>query len=107
MSSLSPGNRSWQDMEEPIMEQQSPWLAQQSGRGLGPLGTTARLLVGILILGSVMYGELSSHLTPAAWALGLLGFPALVLAGHGWWAHRHPTPIEAFGRLISLLGVAL
>jgi hypothetical protein len=89
------------------MEQQPAWLAQQSGRGLGPLGTTARLLVGILLLGSVVYGELSSHLSPAAWVLGLLGFPALVLAWHGWWVHRHPAPIAATGRLASLLGPAL
>jgi hypothetical protein len=89
------------------MEQQPAWLALQSSRGLGPLGTTARLLVGILLLGSVIYGELSSHLTPAAWTLGLLGFPALVLAWHGWWVHRHPAPIAATRRLISLLGVAL
>ena len=90
-----------------MTEQQLAWRARQSGRGLGPLGTAARLLVGILLVGSVIYGQLSSHLTLAAWTLGLLGFPAIVLAWHGWWAHRHPAPIVASGRLISLLGVTL
>ena len=90
-----------------MAEQQPAWLAPQHGRGLGPLGTTARLLIGLLLVGSVVYGQLSSHLTLAAWAFGLLGLPALVLAWHGWWVHRHPAPIAASGRLISLLGVAL
>jgi hypothetical protein len=94
-------------MEEPMTEQQPPRLAQHNSRGLGPLGTAARLLVGLILVGSVVYGELTSHLTPAAWALGLFGFPALVLAWHGWWVHRHPAPIAASGRLASLLGIAL
>jgi hypothetical protein len=94
-------------MEEPMTEQQPVQVVQRSGRNLGPLGTTARLLVGLILVGSVIYGELSSHLTLAAWVLGLFGFPALVLAWHGWWVHRHPAPIAATGRLTSLLGIAL
>jgi hypothetical protein len=94
-------------MEEPMIQRQPTQLVQQSGRGLGPLGTAARAVVGFLLVGSVIYGQLSSHLTPVAWLLGLIGFPALVLAWHGWWVHRHPAPIAATGRLASLLGVTL
>jgi hypothetical protein len=94
-------------MEEPMTEQEPPGPVQHNGRRLGPLGTAARLLIGLILVGSVIYGQLTSHLTPAAWVLGLFGFPALVLAGHGWWVHRDPAPFAATGRLASLLGVAL
>ncbi len=50
-------------------------------RRIGPIGTTARIVVGILLLGSVIQGHLAGPFHPAAWALGLLGFPALLL---GW-----------------------
>jgi hypothetical protein len=94
-------------MEETMTEHQPAWLVKRNGRRLGLVGTAARLLIGSLLVGSVIYGQLTSHLTPAAWALGLFVFPALVLAGHGWWVHRHPAPFAATGRLISLLGPAL
>jgi hypothetical protein len=60
-----------------------------------------------MLVGSVIYGQMTSHVTLAAWTLGLFGFPALVLAGHGSWVRRHPAPFAATGRLASLLGVAL
>jgi hypothetical protein len=50
-------------------------------RRIGPIGTTARIVVGILLLGSVTQGHLAGPFRLAAWALGLLGFPALLL---GW-----------------------
>jgi hypothetical protein len=55
----------------------------------------------------VIHGQLTTHLTPAAWALGLLVFPALMLAWHGWRVHHHPAPIADTGPLSSLLGLAL
>ena len=90
-----------------MTEQQSARLVQRDNRGIGPLGTAARLGVGLLLVGSVILGQLATHLAPASWALGLLGFPALVLAWHGWQVHRHPAPIAVTSRLTSLLGVAL
>ena len=90
-----------------MTEQQSARLVQRDNRDIGPLGTVARLVVGLLLVGSVIYGQLATHLTPASWALGLLGFPALVLAWHRWRVHRHPAPIADTSLLSSLLGVAL
>jgi hypothetical protein len=54
-------------------------------RDIGPIGTVARLVAGLLFIGLIVYGQLvaTKHFTPAAWALGLLGFPALAFAGHG------------------------
>src|SRR5260370_34846800 len=53
-------------------------------RDIGPLGTAARLVVGFLLVGLIVYGQLpsSGHLTPITWVLGLLGFPLLLLACH-------------------------
>ena len=40
-------------------------------RAIGPLGTTARVLVGGLLLGSVTWGHLTRGLHPSAWLLAL------------------------------------
>ena len=90
-----------------MTEQQQARLVQRNGRDLGPLSTAARLVVGLLLVGSVIHGQLVTHLALAPWALGLLGFPALVVAWHGWRVQRHPAPISATSPLSSLLGVAL
>src|SRR6516164_9935018 len=60
--------------------------ATRPHRDIGPIGTAARLVVGLLLVGSIVYGQLSSsgHLSPSTWVLGLIGFPALVLAWHFW-----------------------
>jgi hypothetical protein len=94
-------------MEKSMAEQQRAQRMQQNGRELGSFGTAARLIVGSLLMGSVIHGQLMTHIAPATWALGLLGFPALMLIWHGWRARRHPAPIVDAGPLISVLGVAL
>lgn len=62
-------------------------------RNLGPIGTTIRLVVGLLFIGLIVAGQLlsSAHLTPVTWALGLVGFPAIGLMWHGWRIHRNPV----------------
>jgi hypothetical protein len=66
-------------------------------RQIGPIGTTARILVGTLLVGSVAQGHLARGFHPSAWALGLVGFPA-VLVGLHWLRARHtPTRLEATG----------
>jgi hypothetical protein len=88
----------WQGIEYPSflvtafanrMKKSSPKAAEsptdnqatRPHRDIGPSGTAARLVVGLLLVGLIVYGQLSSsrHLTPTTWALGLIGFPALVL----------------------------
>ncbi len=78
-------------------------------REIGPLGTALRLLVGLLLVGLIVYGQLatSGHLTPVTWALGLLGFPALVLAWHVWRIRRHPVPFSDTSPLSFVLSLAL
>lgn len=84
-----------------------PTLLAHNDRAIGPVGSAARTLAGLALVSAVLDGELTTHLTPLAWALGLVGFPLLALAGHSWWARRHPAPITATGVRISLLGVTL
>jgi hypothetical protein len=49
-------------------------------RGIGPLGTAAWLLVAALLLGSVTWGHLDRGFHLSSWVLGLVGFPAVLLA---------------------------
>lgn len=76
-------------------------------RKIGPIGATARIVVGALLLGSVVQGHLArgSHLS--AWALGLVGIPA-VLVGLQWLrARRTSTRLEATGPVGHVLNLAV
>jgi hypothetical protein len=76
-------------------------------RMIGAIGTAARLLVGLVLLGSVLQGELAGPFRPAAWLLGLVGFPA-VLLGWQWWRARHGRPpLRATGPLGHGLNIAV
>jgi hypothetical protein len=76
-------------------------------RGIGPVGTAARLLVGALLLGSVVHGHLARGFHASSWALGLVGLPALVLAVQWLRARRTPTPLEAIGPASHALNLAV
>ena len=76
-------------------------------RSIGPVGTTARVLVGGLLLASVTWGHLARGFHLSAWVLGLLGFPA-VLVGLQWLrARRAPTRLEATGPVGHALNLAV
>ena len=82
--------------------------ATRPHRDIGPIGTAARLVVGLLLVGSIVYGQLSSgHLSPTTWVLGLIGFPALVLAWHCWRIHRNPARFSDTSALSVVLSLAL
>jgi hypothetical protein len=78
-------------------------------RDIGPIGTVARLVAGLLLIGLIVYGQLvaTKHFTPAAWALGLLGFPALAFAGHGLRIRHNQAPFHETGPVSFLLSLAL
>ena len=76
-------------------------------RGIGPVGTAARLLVGALLLGSVVHGHLARGFHVSSWALGLMGLPALVLALQWLRARRTPTRLEATGPVSHALNLAV
>ena len=78
-------------------------------RDIGPIGTATRLVVGLLLVSLIVYGQLSSsgHLAPTTWALGLIGFPALVLAWHFWRIRRNPVHFHDASPLSFVLSIAL
>ncbi len=77
-------------------------------RDIGSISTTACLAVGLLLVGLIVYGQLlSGHLSPATWALGLIGFPALVLAWHFWRIHPNPVRFTDTNALSFVLSLAL
>lgn len=76
-------------------------------RKIGPIGTTARIVVGALLLGSVVQGHLARGFHLSAWALGLVGIPA-VLVGLQWLrARRTSTRLEATGPVGHVLNLVV
>ena len=76
-------------------------------RLIRPLGTSARVLVGGLLLGSVIQGHLARGFHPSAWVLGLLGFPAVVVGLQWLRARRTPTRLEATGPVSHAVNLAV
>jgi hypothetical protein len=60
-----------------------------------------------LLLGSVTWGHLTRGFHLSAWLLGLVGFPALLLAGQWLRARRIPTPLRATGPVAHALNLAV
>jgi hypothetical protein len=76
-------------------------------RGIGPVGTAARVGTGLWMTGSVVQGHLAGGFHLSSWALGLLGFPALLLAGQWLRARRTPTRLLATGPAAHALNLAV
>ncbi|HEX7265179.1 MAG TPA: hypothetical protein VF383_13475 [Candidatus Dormibacteraeota bacterium] len=74
-------------------------------RQIGSIGTTTRVILGLalLVLGltggrvSVMHGQVGIGFEPVSVALGLVGFPGIVLAWQWLRARIAPTRLEATG----------
>jgi hypothetical protein len=93
-------------MELCVPNPASPGEAASQRRGIGPRGTAARIIVGLVLLGGVIdraagwvgiFGSSSAGLRPAAWALGLVGLPAALLVWQWLRARRNPAPLRALG----------
>lgn len=83
--------------------------AARASRDIGPLGTAMRLILGVLLVGIIVDGQIASarHLTPITWLLGLLGFPALVLLWHIWRIRRNQARFSDTSPLSFVLSLAL
>ena len=71
------------------------------------MGTAARLVVGLGLLGSVTWGHLARGFHPWSWALGLVGFPALLVAVQWLRGQRTQNRLEATGPVGHALNVAV
>lgn len=69
----------------------------RSGRAIGPAGTMARIAVGLVLAGIMTWVALTGPVSSVSWILGLVGFPAIVLAGQWLRARRNPAPLCACG----------
>jgi hypothetical protein len=79
----------------------------QTQRHIGIIGTLARIVLGLVLVESVVRGHLTSGFRPAAWALGLVGLPLLLLAVHWAVARGSPTRIQATGPVGHAINVAV
>ncbi len=82
------------------------------GRAIGTGGTITRAVLGGVLLGSVVWRELwPGHLTGLGLAVGLLVFPAVVLAWQWQRSRRRPSQLRATGLLATtvncLVGLAI
>lgn len=81
-----------------------------SERAIGTWGTTARLMVGGALVGSVVHGSISGDrgFEPAAWLVGLVALPLVLLAWQVWRSRRTPDRhVTASGPAGHLLTAAV
>jgi hypothetical protein len=87
------------------------WTARS--RQIGAIGTTARVVLGLLLLAggvvglhvSVINGRVQSGFEPLSVALGLVVFPAVLLAWQLMRARRTATRLEATGPMGTALNM--
>jgi hypothetical protein len=74
-------------------------------RRIGTLGTLARAVVGVALLGSVTYGHVAGDFRPLPWILGLFGLPGVVLGWQRWRSRRKPERLVMTGPVPHVLNV--
>ncbi|MDQ4037642.1 MAG: hypothetical protein M3313_04660 [Actinomycetota bacterium] len=72
-------------------------------RAVGPLGTVARIVLGLILIATVVTG----HFQPLAWTAGIVAFPAIVIAAHWIRLRRNPAHIEATGPIGFAVNLAV
>lgn len=77
-------------------------------RAIGPAGTAARVVVGLLLLGIVLQGELTTRgINPVSLAVGLAGIPAVVLTLQWLRVRRVSARLEATRPWQAALNIAV
>ena len=82
-------------------------------RQIGTIGTTARVVVGLLLLAygllggrlTVVNGQVRTGFSPLSVALGLVALPAVLLAWQWLRGRRAPTRLQATGPLATMLNM--
>jgi hypothetical protein len=94
------------NVDEPIQKAHEPVKPR---RAIGPIGTLVRLVLGLGLVGLMVYGQLvvSRHFSPVTWAFGLVVLPALVLVWHWWRVQRNPARFADDGPLSLGLSLGL
>jgi hypothetical protein len=76
-------------------------------RGIGRIGTAARIAVGLVLLGLVADTQAHRGFEPLAWILALAGLPAVLLAGQWLRSRRFPARMQATGPFGHTVNVAV
>ena len=77
-------------------------------RAIGPIGTGVRIILGLILFGSVFYGQLiKGPFRPLSWVIGLLIFPAIFIIWQYLRARRNPARLEANGLVATVLNVVI
>lgn len=74
-------------------------------RQIGRIGTAARVLVGVYLVGSVL--QVDGDFPFWAWVVGLVGFPAVLLSWQRWRISRNPSRLQATGPLAHAINIAI
>src|SRR5438067_2307677 len=77
-------------------------------RHIGTIGTLARLVIGFILFGSVVYGHfIKGPFRPLPWMIGLLIFPAIFTIWQYLRARRNPARLEANSPIATVLNVII
>jgi hypothetical protein len=91
----------------PVPERGQDTTLEKRHRRIGRRGTVARLLAGVALLGDVAYGHWTRGFHPAAWALGLIGFSAVLITAQWLRARHHPAALRATGPIGHAVNAAV
>lgn len=77
-------------------------------RAIGPFGTLMRVILGLIMFGSVLYGHfIKGPFRPLPWVVGLLILPAIFTIWQYLRARRDPTPFRANSPIATVLNVVI
>lgn len=79
-----------------------------SKREIGSWGTAARIILGIVLFGSVFYGHfVRGPFRPLPWVIDLLIFPGIFITWQALRARRNPARLVATSPLATVINVAV
>src|SRR5258708_25267728 len=77
-------------------------------RNVGTIRTLARIILGLILFGSVFYGHIiKGPFRPLPWVIGLLVFPGIFLIWQYLRARRNPARLEANSPVATVLNVVI
>ena len=77
-------------------------------RQIGLIGTTARVIVGTWLVGSVVYGHIvRGPFRPLPWMIGLIILPVIFLTWQWARARRNPSKLRAHGPIASTINIII
>jgi hypothetical protein len=77
-------------------------------RQIGIIGTTARVMIGTWLVGSVLYGHIvRGPFRPLPWIIGLIIFPVIFLTWQWSRARINPSKLKANGLVASTINIII